>query len=145
MKSKTALREMIDIIERHHVLNPDVKEKLIELERLQLIQAYQMDSEIMKRQYRTSEDWYRMNYGNYKDDYMKKLTAVEWLIQTMVTYKFKYGDVTDRNSIMQQAKDMEKEQLYNAFMDSPYYKGYDVNVNEQHWKEYYQETYGGDK
>jgi len=43
-----------------------------------------------------------------------KQTAVEWLAEQITTVKWKMSDVTDRNSIIEQAKAMEKEQIINA-------------------------------
>ena len=40
-----------------------------------------------------------------------KQTAVEWLAEQITTFKWKMSDVTDRNSIIEQAKAMEKEQI----------------------------------
>ena len=39
-----------------------------------------------------------------------KQTAVEWLAEQITTVKWKMSDVTDRNSIIEQAKEMENEQ-----------------------------------
>ena len=46
--------------------------------------------------------------NRYKRD--MKQTAVEWLAEQIITVKWKMSDVTDRNSIIEQAKEMEKEQ-----------------------------------
>lgn len=43
------------------------------------------------------------------------MTAVEWLAEQITTVKWKMSDVTDRNSIIEQAKKMEKEQICNAW------------------------------
>lgn len=41
-------------------------------------------------------------------------TAVEWLAEQITTVKWKMSDVTDRNSIIEQAKEMEKELLLHV-------------------------------
>jgi len=44
-------------------------------------------------------------------------TAVEWLAEQVNSAKWKFADVTDRNSIIEQAKQMEKKQIVNAHFD----------------------------
>ncbi len=44
-------------------------------------------------------------------------TAVEWLAEQVNSAKWKFADVTDRNSIIEQAKQMEKEQIVKAHFD----------------------------
>ena len=51
--------------------------------------------------------------NRYKRD--MKQTAVEWLAEQIITVKWKMSDVTDRNSIIEQAKEMEKEQNDKAY------------------------------
>ena len=46
-----------------------------------------------------------------------KETAVEWLTQQINTAKWKFADITDRNAIIEQAKEMEKEQIMDAWKD----------------------------
>ena len=45
-------------------------------------------------------------------------TAVEWLAEQITTVKWKMSDITDRNSIIEQAKAMEKQQIIDALMTS---------------------------
>jgi hypothetical protein len=64
---------------------------------------------------------------------MSKQTAVEWLFNKMITEKH---TISEWNDIREQAKEMEKEQIINAFEDG----------NEQGFLckegiEYYYETY----
>ena len=40
-----------------------------------------------------------------------KETAVEWLTEQINSAKWKWADLTDRNAIIQQAKEMEREQM----------------------------------
>ncbi len=44
-------------------------------------------------------------------------TAVEWLAEQVNSAKWKFADVTDRNSIIEQSKQMEKKQIVNAHFD----------------------------
>jgi hypothetical protein len=41
-------------------------------------------------------------------------TAVEWLAEQVNTAKWKFADKTDRESIIEQAKEMEKRQIKEA-------------------------------
>ena len=63
---------------------------------------------------------------------MKKQTAVEWLASYI-------KGITDLNcdEIIEQAKQMEKEQIIEA-----YYEGKEYGFKEQ-GEQYYNETYGG--
>lgn len=56
---------------------------------------------------------------------MNNQTAVEWLVEQMSSPKFKYGDVTDRNEIIRQAKEMERNQIKSFLTTlSELYKNY---------------------
>jgi hypothetical protein len=44
-----------------------------------------------------------------------KQTAVEWLAEQVKSVKWKFADISDREAIIDQAKEMEKEQILNAF------------------------------
>ena len=70
-----------------------------------------------------------------------KQTAVEWLVEQITTVKWKMSDVTDRNSIIEQAKAMEKEQIIDAY----YQIGKDhqdmIFAIEKNAEQYYNETY----
>ena len=63
-----------------------------------------------------------------------KQTAVEWLAEQITTVKWKMSDVTDRNSIIEQAKAMEREQIENAFN----YGQIDLGMEAD---EYYNQTF----
>ena len=73
---------------------------------------------------------------------MEKQTAVEWLeeqcprIKTFVAY-----------SILEQAKEMEKEQIEEAFANGvdDEYEYHINNLPRKHSETYYNETYGGNK
>ena len=68
--------------------------------------------------------------GLYKTNNMAQQTAVEWLIEMISPY------ITDEkaNPLIEQAKQMEKEQIENAF---------DMGCQDEDriGKEYYKETY----
>ena len=64
---------------------------------------------------------------------MKKQTAVDWLIQRLNKLGFAQV-VTDEE--IKQAKEMEKEQMYDA-----YEEGYLYFSPHENFNEYYNETY----
>ena len=73
------------------------------------------------------------------------MTAVEWLAEQITTFKWKMSDVTDRNSIIEQAKEMEKEQIIESW-DNGYANGYDLGKyddqpNPDDAEQYYNETF----
>jgi hypothetical protein len=63
-----------------------------------------------------------------------KKTAVEWLIEQINSAKWKWSDRTDRNAIIEQAKEMEKEQMKDAWDNGCGY----LQENSQ---QYYNETF----
>ena len=65
-----------------------------------------------------------------------KQTAVEWLAEQITTLKWKMSDISDRNSIIEQAKQMEKEQIMEAYRIG--YINYLPTTNSE---EYYNETF----
>jgi hypothetical protein len=72
---------------------------------------------------------------------MSKQTAVEWFIQkdSKLTIDFLLGKITQlelaakKATLVQQAKQMEREQIEDAFVIRPY----------TNFEKYYNETYGG--
>ena len=69
---------------------------------------------------------------------MKKQTAVEWLENQL---KERYSFMNSE-PLFEQAKAMEKKQIQDAYCDG----GRDIQTNVyKGMKEYYNETYGGDK
>lgn len=70
----------------------------------------------------------------------KQISAVEWLAEQITTVKWKMSDVTDRNAIIEQAKQMEKEQIEKA-----YFTGSDRIGFCCYSDDYYNETYGTNK
>jgi len=45
----------------------------------------------------------------------KKQTAVQWLAEQITKSKWKFADMTDRNKIIKQALEMEREQHGNTW------------------------------
>ena len=71
-----------------------------------------------------------------------KQTAVEWLAEQITTVKWKMSDVTDRNSIIEQAKAMEREQIIDAYLKD--IGKVTIDKALVHWdkaEEYYNETF----
>jgi len=65
---------------------------------------------------------------------MKNMTAIEWLfIQLYEQFEMK-GDGKEMNDILERAKEIEKEQIIDAF---------DTGTNDENriGREYYNETY----
>jgi HSP90 family molecular chaperone len=70
---------------------------------------------------------------------MAQQTAVEWLIEQMIKEISKHIsiEITPRGSeLIEQAKEMEKEQIVNAWMDI------DTDFERKCAEQYYNETYG---
>ncbi len=64
-------------------------------------------------------------------------TAVEWLAEQVNTAKWKFADKTDREAIIQQAKEMEKEQIIES-----YSSGYTDSSNKYRFnRDYYNTKY----
>ena len=63
----------------------------------------------------------------------RQQTAIEWLEQEMLKPNLSMKE------ILQQAKEMEKEQIRKAYCDGEHYKDTKLSTD------YYNETYGGNK
>lgn len=59
----TAMREILRMIDNNEIIMPNTKKWLIELEKLQMIQAYQLDPELMKIRYKDGQEWFKDTYG----------------------------------------------------------------------------------
>ncbi len=70
-----------------------------------------------------------------------KQTAVEWLAEQITTVKWKMSDITDRNSIIEKAKEMEKEQIMSAFDFGVYDGGGSIKKYKMSGEQYYNETF----
>jgi len=69
-----------------------------------------------------------------------KMTAVEWVLQYLNNVKpNEFCSIEKIKELLEQAKEMEKEQMFNSFM------AFESNTeeNEKLFDEYYKETYGG--
>jgi hypothetical protein len=78
---------------------------------------------------------------------MNKQTAVEWLIKKLTNRQngiFDGFPHLSLDEIYSQAKAMEKEQIEDAY-DAGLFDGSMDDVNDRMHKQYYNETYGGDK
>jgi len=72
----------------------------------------------------------------------KQQTAVEWYNQQIVDRQNGNGDSRSLDEIFEQAKEMEKQRIENAF-NSGYNNGIlDTCLTAE---QYYKETYGGNK
>ena len=77
-----------------------------------------------------------------------KQTAVEWIIEQISSSKYYYKimeDINSRNTvaqsnILEQAKEMEKEQIIQAY----YQNGWNDNDNEHNAEQYYNQTFKKD-
>ena len=81
-----------------------------------------------------------------------KQTAVEWLIKQISSSKYFYNlmeeiesrsTIVQPNGILEQAKEMEKEQIIDAFVEcwkENMPEGYECKQSAEY---YYNETYGG--
>ena len=59
----TAVKQLIYMIEKGELITPEDKKRLIELEKLQLIQAYQLDPDLMELRFNNPQAWYKDTYG----------------------------------------------------------------------------------
>jgi hypothetical protein len=66
---------------------------------------------------------------------MKKQTAVEWLVESLTELGV---DLLSHNLEIQQAKEMEKEQIIDAFFSGYNYEGGQL---EEKSEQYYNETF----
>lgn len=59
----TALKQLLYMIEKGEMITPDDKKKLVEMEKKQLFDAYNLDPELMKIRFKTPHHWYTQTYG----------------------------------------------------------------------------------
>jgi hypothetical protein len=96
---------------------------------------YEKDGKLI---YTEDSDGYILD-NRPKPEPAKKQTAVEWLEKEIST---KLGTNDLLGDLYKQAKAMEKERIQDAYFDG----GRDIQTNVyKGMKEYYNETYGGDK
>ena len=72
---------------------------------------------------------------------MKQQSAVEWLVNE-IAEKYNFRCATYYGQEIQQAKEMEKEQIVKAVYDS---MGNNFDPNMGRAEMYYKENYGGEK
>ena len=73
---------------------------------------------------------------------MSKQTAVEWLVEEMILrLAIRIENTFDGNNLLNQAKEMEKEQIINAHGDEQSYLQDDGIWIRLSGTEYYNETY----
>ena len=73
---------------------------------------------------------------------MSKQTAVEWLIEEMILrLGVRIENTFDGNNLLNQAKQMEKEQIINAHGDEQSYLQDDGSWKTIYAEEYYNETF----
>jgi hypothetical protein len=65
-------------------------------------------------------------------------TAVEWFAEQVKSAKWIFADVTDRNTIIEQAKQMEMQQIKTAFQDGAHV-GYNQDATSE--EQYYNSVY----
>ena len=73
---------------------------------------------------------------------MSKQTAVEWLVEEMILrLAIRIENTFDGNNLLNQAKEMEKQQIINAHGDEQSYLQDDGSWKTIYAEEYYNETY----
>jgi hypothetical protein len=77
----------------------------------------------------------------------KQQTGVEWYHQQIVDRQNGNGDSRSLDEIFEQSKEMEKQQIIDAVKYGYKKDNYTPNFKEQQelFKEYYEQTYGGNK
>lgn len=71
-------------------------------------------------------------------DTNKMVTAVEWFAKQLYDKMEMKGDGNIFDKLLEQAKEMEKEQIEDAYWEG----GQDVPMSAKQCKQYYNETYG---
>lgn len=64
-----------------------------------------------------------------------KQSAVEWLAEQVKSVKWAFADVTDRNAIVEQAKQMEREQIEEAYLTDRF------PCSDEDARQYFEDTY----
>jgi len=75
--------------------------------------------------------------NDLRNEYMKKQTAIEWLQKKLIESGISF--LSEEIEYINQAKEMEKEQILKAYEDG--YYG-DVVKHEDEFKNYYTKNYG---
>jgi hypothetical protein len=72
-----------------------------------------------------------------------KQTAVEWLVEKLQESGIPL--MTDEFEMIQQAKQMEKEQIKEAYRSFNCFFPSEYNIDDEDCEQYYNKTYGGNK
>lgn len=59
----SAMQELFNLLDNRSPIMPETRQWLFELEKLQTIEAYNLDPELMKIRFRNANDWYNKTYG----------------------------------------------------------------------------------
>ena len=144
---KTALQEVFSELERLHPSLFDIYtqqgrefvnnfHKFLELEKQQIIEAH--GNKLKKSKGDTNYEYWLTGEMYYEQTFPlnqnRMKTAVEWLVEAM--YQETYPFNPKYSKIFEQAKEMEKEQIMDA---------YRINPNNENWSnsgiDYYKETF----
>ena len=85
---------------------------------------------------------------NFTMSNKKKLNSIDWLVEELRKYieePWKYVPKGGKEAIVEQAKEMHKEEIEEAFANGVYDE-YEYHINNEPRKnteQYYNETYGG--
>lgn len=64
-----------------------------------------------------------------------KQTAVDWLVDQIENFNcMKLGLIP--SNIIEQAKEMEKEQIIKSFKSGAFYSGYELESEQYYWEKY---------
>lgn len=59
----TAMAELFKRLDNNEPIMPNTRKWLLELEKLQLLEAFKFDPELMKIAYKTPGEWFKKTYG----------------------------------------------------------------------------------
>jgi hypothetical protein len=75
----------------------------------------------------------------------KQQTAVEWFAKKVMHLDWKFSNQKEKEKIIQQAKEMEKKQIINAFSNGDNTDCTSEQNIKDFAQQYYNKTYGGNK
>ena len=77
---------------------------------------------------------------------LNKQTAVEWLAEQFDSIVELYPSQFEKiNNAIEQAKQMEKEQIKEAYRSFNCFSPSEYNIDDEDCEKYYEQTYGGNK
>lgn len=62
-KKQSAMTELFSILDNYGTIMPDTRQWLLEMEKLQTIEAYNLDPDLMKIQFKNANEWFKNTYG----------------------------------------------------------------------------------